>query len=286
MRSKQLAICSLLSAFAIAIVPSVSAQNTISAGGSGGTAFSHKCADGMVLVGLSARSGQWIDRLEGVCQNPSMTTGMWDNMGGSGVGPVGQDHFGTSDTYMKCSPGYAIKEFSGGAGWYVHSIDVTCYKLGSSARTGGTTENHVKVGTTGGTPYGPYKCPDSKPAIGIFGRAGTYLDRFGLICGYIMPQTPVLTSPLANSDVTTRRPTFDWDAARFISKPYKICINLSSGASCGQSNTISASVPLTTSTWTPTADLPFARGDVVYWRVEACNDSGCSSRSSSFRFFP
>ena len=36
-------------------------------------------------------------------------------------------------------------------------------------------------------------------AIGIFGRAGTYVDKFGLICGYVMPSTPVLISPAAAS---------------------------------------------------------------------------------------
>jgi len=274
--------------FASFSITTATAQNTSSAGGSGGTSFSYKCPEGMVLVMIRGYAGQWIDQIEGICRQPDIATGSWSTAtGGTGIGPAGANHVGTASREAKCDPGYAMKEFNGSAGWYVHSISSTCYKLGASARTGTTTKYGGQMyGGSQATPYGPYKCPDSKPAIGIFGRAATYVDRFGLICGYIMPSTPVLISPASGTDVTTKRPTFDWDDARFITKSYKICINTSAGASCSQSGTISATTNTTTTQWAPTTDLPYTRGDIVYWRVEACNDSGCTPKSGSFRFMP
>jgi hypothetical protein len=29
-----------------------------------------------------------------------------------------------------------------------------------------------------------------------------------------------------------------------------------------------------------------ATGDMVYWRVEACNENGCTNKTSSFGFMP
>ena len=110
-----------------------------------------------------------------------------------------------------------------------------------------------------------------------------YVDRIGLVCGYILPATPVLLAP-ASGDVITRRPVFDWDDNLRINKPYRICLNLSSGAGCSISGTVRADVD--ESKWTPATDLPFTRGDLVYWRVEACNDNGCRHASRSFRFMP
>lgn len=259
------------------------AQNTAKAGGTGGTSYNIKCQDGFVLVGLRVTYGSWIDWIKGFCQSIDIGNGSWmdsgmlDGVGGSGLG--------TTKAFL-CPSGYAVKGFRGKAGWYVNSMILTCRKLGPSARTQSESKDLEKAGGSDGTAYGPHACGDAKPAIGMYGKAGQYIDSFGLICGYLMPTVPSLVAPSSGVDVTTKRPTFDWDAAARITKPYQICINLSSGAGCSISGTIKATINPPTTQWTPSSDLPFTRGDVVYWRIEACNDNGCKSTSKSFRFMP
>jgi hypothetical protein len=173
---------------------------------------------------------------------------------------------------------------------YMNRIELKCYKLGAGARTTSQIDTQgASVGQSsdaGGSQFGPYTCDENKSAIGIRGKAGEYVDSFGLICGYIMPTAPVLLTPVNATDVTAKRPTFDWDPASRITQPYKVCMNLTSTAGCAISGTLTASVSKSNSAWTPTADLPFQRGDVVYWRVEACNENGCKNAVKSFRYMP
>jgi len=261
------------------------AQNTATIGGAGGLSYSLKCPESQVLVGVGVIYGQWLDKVTGHCKPVDLN----DGSTGSTVSltsSVGKYHVGGNGTSAVCPSGYAVKGFKGNAGWYVHQITLICRKLGASARTQAESEQLRSIGAGGGTTSGPYSCGESKTAIGIQGKAGEYIDSFGLICGYLMPSTPVLVAPSNGIDLTTRMPTFDWDVASRITKPYNLCINLSPGAACSISGTIKASISAPTTQWITAANLPFARGDVVYWRIEACNDNGCRSASRSFRFMP
>ena len=258
------------------------AQNTSTFGGSGGTAFTKKCPEGQVVTVVDARFGLWLDGIRIFCQRVNFSDGSWIGTH-SLAGSAGAPNSGNSAGNRDCPTGYVIKTISGGYGSYVHGVKFTCARMGSSARTTSTTKTLDLLGREGPQAGGPYSCPESKPAIGITGRAGMYVDRIGLVCGYILPATPVLLAP-ASGDVITRRPVFDWDDNLRINKPYRICLNLSSGAGCSISGTVRADVD--ESKWTPATDLPFTRGDLVYWRVEACNDNGCRHASRSFRFMP
>jgi hypothetical protein len=88
------------------------------------------------------------------------------------------------------------------------------------------------------------------------------------------------------SDVTTKRPTFRWDHTLRTNEGYRICINLSSNAACSIGGTIAANIAGHTNSWTPAQDLPYNRGDVVYFRIGACNTNDCKWTLSSFRFMP
>lgn len=259
------------------------AQRTTAIGGSGGTEFDAKCPEGEVLVGLIWYSGSWLDQLKGTCGRPNLSTGSWSEGGRTptaGTQPLG------IGTWTTCAGGYAIKGFKGYAGWYVNSLNLNCEKLGAGARTAGSSTALRIIGASGGTSRGPYSCPEAKPAIGFWGRAEKWIDRFGLICGYIMPDVPALLLPAHKAEVISKRPTFTWSPTARITKPYNICMNLTSTAACAISGTLTAQT--TKTDWTPTADLPFNRGDLVYWRVEACNDNGCKNSATprSFRFLP
>lgn len=280
--------CALFAAMTLlaAIISTSSAQNTSAIGGSSGTAFTAKCLEGEVLLGVKGWKGSWIDLAQGICGKVSLINGstVWgSNTSEAGTKPLFAVN---ADYYSFCGHGYAVKGFSGTAGSYVNTLKLVCEKLGAGARTQGSSKALAVVGGAGGTAHGPYSCPESKPAIGFYGRAGNYVDKFGLICGYILPAVPVLLTPLKNAQVTTRRPRFDWDPAARVTKPYRICINLSTSAGCEISNTVTATTATGTTEWMPYTDLPFARGDVVYWRVEACNENDCKYATRSFTFMP
>ena len=278
----------LLTVVQLAMVTSQShAQNTTAIGGYGGTAFTATCPDGQVLIGLSVWKGSWLDSVTGVCAKVSIANGSWStttSMAEYGTMPMNTNP--ANKQYRPCASGYAIKGYKGTAATYVHGITLRCERLGSSARTIGDATFLASMGGPGGNAYSPYTCPDAKPAIGIYGRAGTYVDRFGLVCGYIMPTTPVLTAPPNGVQVTAPRPRFDWDAADRMTHPYRICINVVPIVTCSISGGITAAVPIGTTDWTPAYDLPYLRGAVVHWRVEACNENGCKAATKKFQFVP
>ena len=255
-------------------------QNTPYRGGTGGSEFNAPCPEGTVLTGIGYSYGQWINRLNGMCRSVDMKTG---ETGSTIKYTTAYGTTGAVTNSKECPRGHAIHSFQGKAGWYVHQLTLICHKLGSSGRTG-TTNEEFYIGPGGAEPFSKTSCAEAKPGTGIAGRYGTYIDAFGLKCGYIMPSNVVLTVPANNTDITTRRPTFDWDPSTWINMPYKICLNLSAGAGCSISGTVKADV--TDSKWIPGTDLPFTRGDLVYWRVEACNDNGCKNAVRAFRYMP
>jgi hypothetical protein len=270
----------------LALSGAAHAQNTNILGGTGGTSYRILCPEGEVLTRVAGWHGSWLDIVSAYCRKVNVANGSWEggeHHAGSGGGDLATAFHGN----ILCPSGYAVKSFRAKYGSFVHRIFATCHKLGASGRTQGEKSEELWLGATGGPQTGgPISCSEAKPAIGIVGREGLYVDGFGLVCGYIMPGTPTLMSPAHGIDVTVRRPAFDWDPVPRITKPYRICINLSPGAGCSVSGTIKADIEMSKTQWTPAANLPFARGDMVYWRVDACNDNGCKYAVRAFRFMP
>jgi hypothetical protein len=260
----------------------MAAQNTPTAGGSGGSSYLLACEPDDVLVGLWAYGGGWIDRVRGICSTPNLGDGRWwsaevvPTKATAGVLPL----LFTPWTLL-CPDGYAVKGFRGTAGIYVNSIVLNCAKLGPAARTGSETKSTSMAGATGGTAYGPYVCGEEKPAIGLRGKSGQYIDSMGLVCGYLMPAAPALTVPVSGAEVPGRRPTFDWESAAR-ARTYTVCLSFAPVGPCA----VSASSGSSTS-WTSATDLPLPPGAVVYWKVSGCNANGCTaSATRSYRSLP
>lgn len=263
----------------------VRAQSTATRGGTGGTSYNQNCPTGHVLTGLKVQYGQWLDQIIGKCRAVKIRTG--ETSGLVLLTQVGKPHAFNSTKEIDCPTNYAVKSFKGTAGSYVHSLVLICKKLEASGRTGPTSASEISVGPSGtGTAFGSIACDEAKPAKGIQGKAGEYIDSFGLRCGYIMPSAVVLLTPANGAEVTMKVPLFSWDPISFLNKDIRLCMNLSVGATCSISGTYRRGFGWSTTDWRPSTDLPFARGDVVYWRIEACNDNGCTSASRSFRFMP
>jgi hypothetical protein len=258
------------------------AQNTAAVGGRGGTSFSIRCPADKILTGIKVDAGMWVDRITPSCAFPtSIADGGWD-VNGYLSKSAGKWHLGNREQRAGCSQGYAVKGFTVKSGNYVDSIAVSCAKLGRSWRTTSTTKTLSAVGGGGGTSQPAKACSGDMLAVGIHGKAGEYVDSFGLICGSIMPVAPVPQAPVSGLRVSTLRPTFYWTPAKKALGKYTLCVNLTAGAPCSAPGTFKTEVDSMSTSWTPPADLPFRRGERVYWGMSACNDNGCRSKSAYF----
>ena len=90
------ASCAGLSALlCVAMTADDPATYTPILGGSGGTAYTHRCPAGSVLTGFEANTGQWIDRLRIVCTTVNAdgqlgATAAAGAAGGTGGSPTGR----------------------------------------------------------------------------------------------------------------------------------------------------------------------------------------------------
>jgi hypothetical protein len=160
-------------------------QRTALVGGTGGRSYRVRCPAGSVLVGLEAHVGQWIDGIAALfCQQVKAdgTLGVTTRSSGSAGGTMGGYASG------RCPSGSVIGTYVGRYGQYVHQIYGHCYTWRSTRRFDRYAEKtpSAAVGGTlfpaGATTNGGECTKPYQPAVGIYGRAGMYLDSFGLIC--------------------------------------------------------------------------------------------------------
>jgi hypothetical protein len=147
-------------------------------GGSGGRPFNLSCSDGEVLVGVNARSGAFVDRLQGVCSRVT-STGAWT---GSLRNTSSAGGTGGSSRTRRCPSGFAVSGFSGRRGAYIDRLVLECSRLGGSGAfsSNPSRQNLSAIGGSGGGAFGTTRC--SRPARSIVGRAGRYIDRMQIGC--------------------------------------------------------------------------------------------------------
>jgi hypothetical protein len=162
------------------------------AGGNGGTkSFSLLCKEGRALIGIKGRSGWYVDRIEGICArfdeilaaSSVQTTGA---TGGTG---------GTSSYEFRCPSGQVVVGLFGRSAWWIDKIGIKCGRLTAEGLVEpySVTLDFFSAGGTGGSSFNR-TCPDNKPAVGIEGRSGWYIDKIRLAC-----DKPVLTAITAQS---------------------------------------------------------------------------------------
>jgi hypothetical protein len=161
-------------------------------GGNGGTkSFSLFCKEGRALIGIKGRSGWYVDRIEGICarfdeilaSSSVQTTGA---SGGTG---------GTSSYEFRCPSGQVVAGLFGKSAWWIDKIGIKCGRLTSDGliESNSVTNDFFSAGGTGGSSFNR-TCPNNKPAVGIEGRSGWYVDKIRLAC-----DKPVLTPITAKS---------------------------------------------------------------------------------------
>ena len=143
---------------------------TLTAGGTGGTAFTDTAPAENALMGLQVRSGSYIDALQPVYQNSFgsdivETYGLWH--GGTGGGA----------SSLQCPQGYLVTGLTGTADSYVDSLSIVC----TPANGQGSTWTSPSAGT-GASNFFTITCPANKFATRVLGRAGSYIDQLQLGC--------------------------------------------------------------------------------------------------------
>jgi hypothetical protein len=177
----------LILAMLVLVLPlPASAQTTATEtfGGRGGGPFRLECPAGMVMTGVRARTGAWIDAVAPVCAiwvASSATLGDIDDQpgtGGNGGGPNLMHCAGRRGAVVGLFPELA-RNRDGSVGW----LRIECADYQHPWRwydllRGTATELGQRTGSE--RPF--LGCGYNEVAVGIYGRSGAFIDRIGLLC--------------------------------------------------------------------------------------------------------
>jgi hypothetical protein len=211
----------LVASPAFASVTSNEVLNSDRHGGPGGGDYRHRCEDQGYLVGLRVGVGTLIDSVQAICARYDPKTGRMYGHRPEGPrfgGPGGGITEGRSwDGRRKCEGNDVVYAF-GVSETKNHRVlgKIVLACLDSvSKRVPASTAADQPIRTViagsdpfkGGTPGD--QCPPGKAAVGIQGRAGVWVDAFGLICGPLgWPAEPKTTTRTNGAgDVTFVNPT-------------------------------------------------------------------------------
>jgi hypothetical protein len=167
-------------------------------GGGGGFPFNLSCTDGQVLVGVNARAGLVVDRLQGLCR-PVTAQGAWTGSE-SGTGSAGGG--GGNAVTRRCPQNYAVSGFSGRQGAVLDRVSFECTRLASNDSFDTTQRTMLSaVGGLGGSEFGVTRC--SRPGRALSGRAGSYVDAVRVVCERAAPLMTTAQIDAALSSATS-----------------------------------------------------------------------------------
>lgn len=151
-------------------------------GGSGGTrSYNMDCGSGGVLVGVTGKSGTWIDQMGVMCRRIASD----GSLGGYFTrGPYGGSG-GTSSGTHRCDGGNVVRGISGLAGSYVHQLHIFCEKWNPARkrREGGTTKVPVFGKWGAFLSENKFFCSGSSAVVkALRGRYGGYIDSVQVVC--------------------------------------------------------------------------------------------------------
>ena len=183
--------------------PFVAVDYTPTVGGSGGTPFQLSCPSHEIIVGVHGRYETVVNRIGPRCVKIDQL-GRW--IGDPVNGPVtGTSATGTAFT-KSCPRDHAVSGFRGRAGTSVNQIEIQCRALTSTGSLTGPVQYLGGDGGTGGSAQGPFACGTGNPVYALYGRSGTGLNNFGVLCrqAAVTPisinSSPVIVNPGSRSD--------------------------------------------------------------------------------------
>lgn len=170
-------------AFILYMLTASSVQSTVlpPQGGAGGGSFVVECP-GQYLVGVSLRTGGWVDAIAPLCASylPAQDKfGKWKRgvrKGGSGGSPLLKDSACPADRYISSiTIGLTAKS------QYLDYVLLFCSPI--KDRSAVTKVCAQSDRGCGDIPSHDQACPTGEAATGIHGRYGAYVDSLGLVCG-------------------------------------------------------------------------------------------------------
>lgn len=138
--------------------------------------FSLQCDFGQTLVGIRGQAGEFIDGISGLCAGRTGVVAETGARGGNGGARF----------EIRCDTGAAVTGLVGTRGTYVDSLSLECRPMRNN-QPGGEATFTASVGGQGGQPFGPLRCPAGQVAIGLKGRAGTFVDELEPDCAAAKP---------------------------------------------------------------------------------------------------
>ncbi len=244
-------------------------------GGPGGDPFEWRCPRGSYLVGLQARSGEWVDAIGALCarwdhersaflRSPFESAGAFMLRGGPG-GARGETRCDDVSAITHLIVEEANNEWSSVS----LLVPVCAQAQDTSRRTRRSGARQFGRGIADraqdnddpniGTSAQPYydmgrmpQCRQGDLAVGIFGGAGNLLDSIGLICApaprFIIMMPPINTGP-SPADAVREPPSVALGAPRcrsgFVwreaSQSDYVCVTPESRARVHQENAVAAS---------------------------------------------
>ncbi|WP_156419486.1 RICIN domain-containing protein [Aureimonas sp. AU12] len=158
-------------------------------GGPGGGAFVRDCPTGQVIVGLGGQSNDLVSRITLQCGVLAGTDRV--STAGARLADIGSVGGGTTFPVASCAnAGLAtglVGEFDAA---FVRKLQLACRDASGTAGTTPATTFSTSVttpivATTGGTPAS-LSCASGEALVGLFGRAGWYVDAIGPRCAPVV----------------------------------------------------------------------------------------------------
>lgn len=157
--------------------------------GSGGTeSYNLDCGWEKVLVGINARTGQHITKIQGICAGYHPDTGAWQGALSEtawSVSTAPQNAQGQLAARTACAQGFAVAGFTGRAKPGIEALTVICRKIVDSKGhvRGSLVPSVAGVGDSGsGTPFGQKICPNNGSARALRGRSAAHVQTLEMEC--------------------------------------------------------------------------------------------------------
>ncbi len=175
-------LASLLVIGSSAAAPPVIETRLALIGSGGGKSFTRRCPDDHVLTGLRWRTGMVIDAIGIRCRPVRLSGHLGDeisvgSMAGGNGGSAG------SESCNQQNPSVIASQYGGGAGIGIAKFSVECKEWLPESRAFGVGNRWIFSVRNGTVMISSAACGSSNsPAVGIYGRHGSFIDAMGLIC--------------------------------------------------------------------------------------------------------
>jgi len=176
-----------------------SAPTVLQAPSAGGTAFDQNCMTNEVVIGFTGTvnppdaSTNWLLSFRAICGSLSVTATapfqVRTTQAETLPTPPPDTGAGSTTQTRLCAANQMIIGFTGMSGGFIDELSFICAPLNIGGASpsftlsiGAPSAPLPALGGPGGSPFNQINCPANQVAVGDTGRAGGFIDAFGLRC--------------------------------------------------------------------------------------------------------